>query len=370
MFLNQTMRHFQRSIKALFCLAIFLVAGPGFAAQDVQQNAVAEKFRHVVVGVVVAKPERTAQQDALVAKFIPELVGKDATNALPSRLPGTQRTASSGVLVSADGLVLTALSLFGREQSIEIHTESGAEYVGKLVLSDRISGLALVKIQSSLVWEHVHIEKPSQPVSLGERVLAFGVTSPGGVWKPVVTEGVVTELERTDVAEETNLKASVSMVGGFLAGGLLVRANSSEIIGINNFQWRWGRDVGITQASPIEQYLRVAADFRTHGRVLQPTIGLVMDRLGTEERQALYAFDKALKGGILVRGTTPNEPAHLAGLERGDIVVRLDAVDVLSITGFVRTLRDRRPGDEIVLSVLRKGALISIKVKTMESKSP
>ncbi len=365
------MRHFQRSIEAL-CFVIFFVAGPSFAAQDEQRDALVEKFRHVVVGVVVTEPVPApdAARDALLAKFGIVHSGREATHTLPSRLYGTQRSASSGVLVSADGLVLTTQSRFDRQQSIEIHTEDGSEYVGKLVLSDRISGLALVKIQSSLVWEHMRIAKPKQPIALGERVLALGVTFPGGVWTPAMTEGVIKEVERMDTAEETELKSSASMLGGTLEGGPLLGAGSGEIIGINNLQWTWGLDAGNTFASPIERYLKVESDLRIHGRVLRPVIGLEMYQLNAEQRQALFAFDKTLKGGISVGGTVRNQPAHLAGLERGDIVVRFDAAEVLSISGFNRTLRDRKVGDEIVLSVLRKGALLPIKIKTIESKSP
>lgn len=364
-------RHFQRSIEAL-CFAIFFVAGPSVAAEDVQRDALVEKFRHVVVGVVVTEPVPApdAARDALFAKFGLPLSRGEAKNALPSRLPGTRRIASSGILVTADGLVLTTLSLFDRQQNIEIHTEAGDEYVGTLAMRDRISGLALVKIQSSRVWEHVRIAKPLQPISLGERVLAFGVTLPGGVWTPSMTEGVIKELERRDTVEETELKSSASMLEGSLAGGPLLRAGSGEIIGINNCQWTWGRDAGNTFASPIERYLKIESDLRVHGRVLRPVIGVEMDRLNAEQKQALYAFDKTLKGGISVGGTVRNQPAHLAGLERGDIVVRLDADEVVSVSGFLRILRDRKVGDEIVLSVLRKGALLPITVKTVENSSP
>ncbi|MFZ2309390.1 MAG: S1C family serine protease [Rhodoferax sp.] len=350
------------------CLAWFSFVAPCRAAMGAEQETFVERLRQVVVGIVVTEAERAPdpQLDTLAARFGISRTAGEQSNVLAARKPGTRRFAGSGMVVSADGLVLTTDSLFQRHQSIEIHTEAGAEYAGTLVLRDRISGLALIKIQSPLVWGHLRIEKPAQSISVGERVLAFGLAWQGEKWQSTVTQGVIAELERSDVPEETAFKSSAPMAGGQLEGGPLVGASSGEVIGINLSEWNWGPDKGKTQASPIENYLKIRTDLQSHGRVIRPYIGLAMGRLRAEDKQALSSFDRAIKGGIVVFGTTANGPAHLAGIERGDIVVRLNAIDVLSVSGFNRTLHGLNPGDQIVLTVLRKGALLPIEVKARD----
>jgi S1-C subfamily serine protease len=185
-----------------------------------------------------------------------------------------------------------------------------------------------------------------------------------------VTQGVITELERSDVPEDTEFKSSAPMVGGHLEGGPLIGASSGEVIGINLYEWNWGPDKGKTHASPIENYIKIRTDLQSHGRVVRPYVGLAMGRLRAEDKQALSSFDGAIRGAIVVLGTTPNGPAHLAGIERGDIVVRMNASEVLSVSGFNRMLRWRNPGDPIVLTVLRKGVLLPITVNTAELDSP
>jgi len=337
-----------------------------------EQEVFVERLHQVVVGVVVTEAEKTPnpQLDALAARFGVTRTAGERSNVLVARKPGTRRIAGSGLVVSADGLVLTTDSLFQRHQSIEIHTEARGEYAGTLVLRDRVSGLALVKIQSPLVWDHLRIEKPAQSISVGERVLAFGLAFQGEKWTGAVTQGVITELERSDVPDETEFKSSAPMVGGNLEGGPLVGASSGEVIGINLYEWNLGPDKGKTQASPIENYIKIRTDLQSHGRVVRPYIGLAMRRLSAEDKQALSSFDGTIRGAIVVFGTTANSPAHLAGIERGDIVVRMNASEVLSVSGFNRTLRGLNPGDQIVLTVLRKGVLLPIKVNTIEMDSP
>ncbi len=250
------MEHFQRPIETL-CLAVLLVAGPCFAAPDTRREELAEKFHSVVVGVDVTEAST------------PEPPASAATSWL-SKLD-SKRVLGSGILVSADGLVLTTSSLFDKVGTIEIRTEAGATYAGKLVLLDQKSRLALVKVQTSVVWPFVPMTKPVTPISVGERVVAFGMMpSLDSSLRPAfaMSEGVVTALERPNSATETNLESSVYMFKGSFGGGPLVRLGSGEVIGINSI-WRAQRGtLESTVASAIEKYLKLELDLRAEHRPL------------------------------------------------------------------------------------------------------
>jgi len=290
-------------------------------------------------------------------------------NAFPTQGSG------SGSMIDTKGHILTNHHVVANAQKLEVTLGDGSKWPAKLIGSDPDNDLAVIKIDAPKEKLKVISMGDSKNLRIGQKVLAIG--NPFGLQRTLTT-GIVSSLGRTIRSEVGTLIEDVIQTDAAInpgnSGGPLLNSDG-EIIGINSaIISPSGGSVGIGFSIPVNTAKRVVPELISKGYVSYPWIGATIQTLIPEvakylklkiERGAMIA--EAVKGG-------PAEKAGLKGGDQrvqvgnmivmvgGDIVVKADQHDVKTHDELIRYIREKKPGDTILLKVFRKGDFIDVKV--------
>ena len=241
--------------------------------------------------------------------------------------PRVQNSLGSGVILSADGYVVSNYHVVGGATDIRVVLNDGREISGNIILSDQESDLAVLKLNSDEVLPYLELRK-SDTVEVGELVLAIG--NPFGVGQ-TVTNGIISGLARTGIA-------SGSAKGYFLqtdapinpgnSGGALIDI-SGALIGVNtSILSRSGGSNGIGFAIPADlvgQFLIQAKEGRTS--FIRPWAGMRGQPITFEMAASLGL---PAMSGMIISELHELSPFSLAGIQVGDIITKVDGLDINS----------------------------------------
>ena len=276
------------------------------------------------------------------------------------------QSAGSGVIVSADGYVLTNNHVLGQGalQQVTVILSDRRERTAKLVGVDPNTDLALLKIGEknlpAVSWGD------SAQLKVADWVLAVGNPYQLG---QTVTLGIVSGLNRTyaDVSTLVDYIQTDAAINPGNSGGALINRRG-ELVGINTWIYsQSGGDQGIGFAIPSNIARRVADELIRTGEVKRGTIGEVRFATITPE----LARDLSLTDtkGALVWSLYRTTSAYRAGLRPGDVIVAVDGKAVDVPAQFQRTLLDSPIGHVLTLTILREGAKRDIKVQVEQQVS-
>jgi S1-C subfamily serine protease len=288
---------------------------------------------------------------ALLAKAQPSVV------TVTDGSDDERTSAGTGVVVSADGDILTNAHVIARAQAVRVTLGDGTEYPAEVVGSFPDADVALLRVQGAT--DLVPAELGSSASALvGDQVVAIGNALNLGS-SPSVTTGIISALDRTIVATpEVTLRGLIqtdAAINPGNSGGPLVNA-SGEVIGINTAIAADGQNIGF--AIPIDAIKPLIEELRQgRGEVTPDTAFLgvssqPVDALTVDERDQLGI--SASRGAVITE-VQPDSPAAEAGLEAGDVVVRIDGTSISSADDLVAAIRDREPGDEVEIEYERNG---------------
>lgn len=289
----------------------------------------------------------------------------DQVPALPRQK--MERSLGSGVLVSADGYILTNHHVISAAQEIEVGLHDGRTMKGKLVGSDPESDLAVLKIDLKQL-PHILLGH-SRDVQVGDIVLAIG--NPFSVGQ-TVTMGIVSALGRSKLginAFEDFIQTDAAINPGN-SGGALIDSHGN-LVGINTaiFSREGGGSLGIGFAIPVDLATRVSKQLIEHGHVIRGWLGI-----GAQDLDAALSASFGLSGveGALVTAVLPNSPAAQAQLQPGDIITAINGGKLLSAKDLLNRVADFKPGTRISLTFLHQGAQIrrSVRVGLRPPPSP
>jgi serine protease Do len=286
---------------------------------------------------------------------------------VPRNGPGGQQrefetqSTGSGFIISADGYIVTNAHVVDDANEVTVRLSDKREFVAKVVGSDMRTDVSLLKIDAKDL-PRVVIGDPDK-LKVGEWVVAIG--KPFGL-ENTMTAGIVSAKGR-DLPQENLvpfIQTDVAINPGNSGGPLFNM--KGEVIGINSLIYsRTGGYMGLAFAVPIDVAMNAATQLKDKGRVTRGRIGVQIQEL---TKEAADAFGLPQANGALVNGVEKDGPAARAGIESGDIILKVDGRDVHSSNDLPRIITAIRPGAKVTLTVWRKGAAKDIAVTVAEIK--
>ncbi len=269
----------------------------------------------------------------------------------------------SGVIVSSEGYILTNHHVIEGAEAIEVVLNDGRTAMAKVIGTDSETDLALLKIDLPKLPTIVLGQMES--LQVGDAVLAIG--NPFGVGQ-TVTSGIVSALGRKQLGINTfeNFIQTDAAINPGNSGGALVDANGL-LMGINTAIYsRSGGNMGIGFAVPVSTATQIMAALIKDGKVTRGWIGVEPRPLTAEIAESFgIAKDKstgALPQGVLINGVLQNSPAAKAGIQPGDLILKVAGQVVADVPEMLTRVAALKPGEAASLSVQRNGKLIDIQV--------
>jgi len=267
----------------------------------------------------------------------------------------------SGVIVSADGYILTNDHVIDGAEDIRVELTDNRTLPAKVVGSDAPSDLAVLKIDAS----HLPVLPlgNSDQVRVGDVVLAIG--NPLGVGQ-TVTMGIISAKGRqtgiSDGSFEDFLQTDAPINQGN-SGGALVNT-SGELIGINSqIISPSGGNIGIGFAVPANMAKSVIDQLTKSGTVRRGMLGLTVQSVTSDLASSLGLSDVR---GALISSVQQGGPANRAGVQRGDVILALNGSPVADSNALRNQIANTEPGSEVTLTILRDKREQQIRVKLAE----
>ena len=272
----------------------------------------------------------------------------------------TQSTGS-GFIISPDGYIVTNAHVVDDASEVTVRLSDKREFVAKVIGSDQRTDVSLLKVDASDL-PRVAIGDPDK-LKVGEWVVAIG--KPFGL-ENTMTAGIVSAKGR-DLPQENLvpfIQTDVAINPGNSGGPLFNM--KGEVVGINSLIYsRTGGYMGLAFAVPIDIAMNAVTQLRDKGRVTRGRIGVQIQEM-TKETADAFGLKNA--NGALVNNVEKDGPAAKAGVQSGDIILKVEGRDVHSSTELPRIITQIRPGTKVSLTVWRKGTTKDIPVVVAEMK--
>jgi serine protease Do len=287
--------------------------------------------------------------------------GRSQRRQMPQRAP-RQHALGSGVIVGADGYVLTNNHVIDGADDIKVDLTDGRTLSAKLVGTDKASDLALLKIAASDL--HPIALGNSDAVQVGDVVLAVG--NPLNLGQ-TVTMGIISAKGRStgvgDGSYEDFLQTDAPINHGN-SGGALVNTKG-ELVGINSqILSPSDGNIGIGFAIPANMARHVMDELRTNGKVTRAQLGVTVQNVTSDMAQTL-----GLKqvGGVIVGSVSSGSAAERSGIKQGDVITSFNGQPVHDMNSLRNRVADAKPGSSASVSIVRDGAEKTVNVKLDEA---
>lgn len=302
---------------------------------------------------------------AVAAKTLPSVVNINVYANTASQsfspfgaIPGTQAqtelqqtSLGSGVVLSADGYILTNNHVVDGADALEVVAE-GETYEAKLIGTDPSSDLAVIKVDGATL-KPIELGNSADLV-VGEWVMAAG--SPFGMEQSVST-GIVSAVNRSYADEEsgaiyTNMIQTDAAINSGNSGGALVDAEG-KLIGINTLIMSTsGTSSGVGFAIPVDYAAGIAEQIIQGKSPSHAQMGVSMI---TVNDQIAQRFGLESTEGAYINSLVSGGAADKAGLKEGDVIVKVDGDEIISSSDLVLAVRAHNPGDQVQVTYLRDG---------------
>jgi serine protease Do len=265
------------------------------------------------------------------------------------RGPQKQRSLGSGFVIDNAGYIVTNRHVVNGADDIDVQFSNGKSFKAKLVGEDAKTDVALLKIKPEGRLPTVPLGDSSK-IEIGDWVIAVG--NPFGL-EHTVTAGIISARDRVIGAGPYDdfIQTDASINPGNSGGPLFDQ--HGRVIGIATAIFsQSGGNIGIGFATPINLARSVVDQLRTTGKVVRGWLGVSIQPLGQDLRQALGLGDLE---GALVADVQRDSPAEKSGLKRGDVVVALDGKPVVEPGALSRAIAMMKPGSDARLRIIRDG---------------
>ena len=309
----------------------------GFSAENVDFTEAAEKTIHTVVHV--KNVSRKTVTNPMLEYFYGYKGGETQEQV------GT----GSGVIISEDGYIVTNNHVIKDASEIEITLNNKQSYKAKLIGTDSKMDIALLKIDADEKLPYTAFAN-SDSVKVGEWVLAVG--NPYNLTS-TVTAGIVSAKARNlDTSGIQSFIQTDAAVNPGNSGGALVNTRG-ELIGINTMiSSMTGSYVGYSFAVPSNIARKIIEDIMEFGNVQRGILGVEGGELNSSASKQLGVPETQ---GFYINGITKNSGAEKSGLEKGDIIIKLDNQNVATYADLSGYINTKRPNDKVQVTFIRDG---------------
>ncbi|MNX55249.1 Periplasmic serine endoprotease DegP precursor [compost metagenome] len=266
-----------------------------------------------------------------------------------SRVTGS---IGSGVIVRADGVVVTNNHVIENMQQIRVTLNDRREYAAKVLLADSRSDIAVLQlegVEGSLPVLRIDDQEEQQ---VGDLVLAIG--DPFGVGQTVTT-GIISALNRTEtgISDSGSFIQTDAAINPGNSGGALVDMDG-DLIGINTAIFsRTGSSTGVGFAVPATMVKRVVDSAAGGAKaVVRPWLGVKGDTVSADIARSLGL---SRPQGLIITEVYPQGPGARAGLEEGDVITAVDGAEINDQGGLNFRVGTRSPNDTVAVTILRDG---------------
>ncbi|ALK95244.1 2-alkenal reductase [Massilia sp. WF1] len=320
--------------------AVPVLQAPGAPAPGSYREA-AGRAMPAVVNILTSKALREAHpllKDPFFRRFFGD------------KMPPQEQMASlgSGVIVSADGYILTNYHVVEGADEIEVGLADGRKAAASIVGTDPETDLAVIRIKANKLPVIV-LGDPNE-ARVGDVVLAIG--NPFGVGQ-TVTLGIISALGRNNlhINHFENFIQTDAAINFGNSGGALVDTRGN-LLGINSAIYsQTGGSVGIGFAIPVSTAKTVLDSIIKHGQVVRGWIGIESQDITPELADS---FGLARDSGAIIAGVVRNGPADRAGMRPGDILLSVDGKKVSSTNDMLNLIAALPPGGKSKMTVMRK----------------
>ncbi|MEK7793429.1 MAG: DegQ family serine endoprotease [Candidatus Hydrogenedentota bacterium] len=327
----------------------------GIAALEAQGKAfasVAKTASPAVVNIQVKKTVKHASREMrapfgnedFLRRFFPNLPDFQQMPEQPFEMQGQ----GSGFIYSPDGYIMTNNHVVGDADEVMVSLADGREFEAKVVGADKDSDVAVIKIDGDNLPFLEFAD--SDAIEVGQWVVAIG--SPFG-FQHTVTAGIVSATGRSGlrIAEFEDFIQTDAAINPGNSGGPLLDLYG-RAIGMNTaIASRTGQFNGIGLAIPINMAKWVRDQLVDGGKVTRGYLGVYMQPI-TPDLAEGFGLDKDTHG-VVVESAMEDSPAANAGIERGDVITKMDGRTIDEMGAFRNHIAMLKPGDRVSLEVMR-----------------
>lgn len=322
----------------------------------------ASKVTPMVVHII-ATQDNSARNNSKSREEMPDLFREFFGDDLRQfRGPQKSQGSGSGVIISADGYIVTNNHVIENAGEVEVILNDKRSYKAEIVGTAPTTDLAVIKIKEKGL--PAIVMGNSDEVKVGEWVLAVG--NPFNL-ESTVTAGIVSAKARSiDILRQRGNDAVESFIQTDAAvnpgnsGGALVNTNG-ELVGINTaIATPTGTYAGYSFAVPVNIVKKIIRDLIEYGTIQRGYLGVNIVQMNGK-----LAEEKGLKNiseGVYVDKVNENSAAKDAGVKEGDVIIGLDGKRIKSSPELLEEIARRRPGDKVKLEILRNGVNKNIEV--------
>jgi len=322
--------------------APMLEAGPSkppALAGGSYRNAAARAMP-AVVNIVTSKRPKRSKHPLMKDPFFKRFFGDEGDEE--------DSSLGSGVIVSAEGYILTNNHVVEAADEIEVMLADGRKAAAKVVGTDPETDLAVIKIELEKL--PVIVLGQAEQAQVGDVVLAIG--NPFGVGQ-TVTMGIISALGRNNlhINHFENFIQTDAAINFGNSGGALVDTHGN-LLGINSAIYsQSGGSVGIGFAIPMSTAKTVMEAIIKSGHVVRGWIGVETQDITPELARS---FSLPRQNGAMIAGVVRNGPAYKGGVRPGDILLSVDDKPVSDTNGMLNQIAQLVPGEKAKMKVLRK----------------
>lgn len=366
-----------RKFWLIFAQTVTISLGAMFVIQMFYPNIYSSQDKTVVVkeAAVTAKISSPGSYSAAAKKAMPAVVNIFTSKkalATPHALEDplfrhffgdqdddtSQRENSlgSGVIVSAQGLILTNNHVVAAADEIEVALADGRTMPARVVGNDPETDLAVLKVDIKDL-PAITFARPEN-LNVGDVVLAIG--NPFGVGQ-TVTQGIISALGRNHLGINTfeNFIQTDAPINPGNSGGALIDTEGN-LVGVNSAIYsRSGGSMGIGFAIPVSLAKQVMEQIIRQGSVTRGWIGIEAQDITPELAES---FKLQQTRGSLIAGVLRGSPAERAGLRPGDILLEIDGHEVLDSSSMLNLISGLKPNTKVILMIARDQKEVNIPI--------